>query len=193
MVREGGVTLPNATEGNVPRDANGSKTKPETKLPAMATERRSEIPEVGGSSPSPRAISKIKPLQFRWREPLGHQHCPYARRTILNLWLFSIRLHEWYRSDDKRHFHDHPWHFATIVLRGSYVDVSESGRDALTRWSVRFRKATHAHYVEVPVSGCVTLLVTTYKIREWGFWVKEQFRRPLKYFHKWGHVPCDEQ
>lgn len=136
---------------------------------------------------------KIKPIQFRWREPLGKPECPYAYRTLLNLWLFSIRVHEWLRSDDKRHFHDHPWWFLTVVLRGSYTDVSDSGRDRLTLGSVRFRAATHRHYVEVPAGGAVTLLLTGPKCREWGFHVAGKFKRPLRYFGKFGHPPCHEQ
>jgi len=102
-------------------------------------------------------------------------------------------VHEWYRSDDKRHFHDHPWHFVTLVLRGSYVDVSASGRDTLRFGSIRFRSASHAHYVEVPPHGAITLLLTTAKVREWGFWVRGKFKRPLRYFGKFGHPPCGEQ
>ena len=147
--------------------------------------------EVGGSSPSPRP--KIKRFQFRYREPLGHDVCPYAHRTLLNLGLFSIRLHEWHRSDDKRFFHDHPWHFITLVLRGSYTDVSAAGRDMLTAGSIRYRSAGHAHYVEVPPTGAVTIIVTSRVVRNWGFWVKGKFVRPLRFFGKFGHPPCEEQ
>jgi hypothetical protein len=146
--------------------------------------------EVGDSNPSPRPISKF---QLRWREPLGRKECPYAYRWTLNLWLFSIRVHQWIRSDDKRHFHDHPWHFITLVLRGSYTDVSPSGRDELRMGSVRFRRATHRHYVEVPLGGALTVILTSPPVRNWGFWVKGVFKRPLRYFGKYGHPPCDDQ
>jgi hypothetical protein len=176
----------------------GSIPSPRPSLRSSSTVEHSHHPhgkvgETGGSSPSLRAISKIRPFQFRWREPLGKPECPYAYRWILNLWLFSIRVHQWVRSDDKRYFHDHPWSFITIVLRGSYVDVSPAGRDPLSLGSIRFRKATHQHYVEVPRGGALTLLVTTLPVRHWGFWVKGKFKRPLRYFGKYGHVPCSEQ
>lgn len=157
--------------------------------------------EVGGSSPSPRPNSTLdghakrpmRSFQFRWREPLGHDVCPYAHRTLLNLGWFSIRLHEWHRSDDKRFMHDHPWHFVTFVLRGSYTDVSAEGRDVLTAGSVRYRRADHAHYVEVPPTGAVTIIFTSRVVRNWGFWVKGKFVRPLRFFGKYGHPPCSEQ
>jgi hypothetical protein len=124
---------------------------------------------------------------------MGKPECPYARRTALNLALFSIRVHEWYRSDDKRFFHDHPYWFFTLVLRGSYTDVSPAGRDTLRAGSIRFRRAEHQHYVEVPPAGALTVLLTSPKIREWGFWVRGKFKRPLRYFGKFGHPPCSEQ
>jgi hypothetical protein len=170
-------------------------------------EHQCEKLSVGGSNPSHRAISagakrdglakrKFSPFQFRLREPLGWEDCPYAYRTTFNLGLFSIRIHEWHRSDDKRNMHDHPWPFLTLVLRGSYVDVSEKNgivvRDQLRAGSIRFRPATHRHYVEVPPGGALTILLTTKKLRDWGFWVKGKFTRPLRYFGKFHHPPCSE-
>lgn len=138
-------------------------------------------------------MKKFAPFQVRWNECLGDPACPYMRRWVINAGLFSIRLHQWYRSDDKRFMHDHAWDFATIVLRGGYTDVSEHGRDALRAGSVRFRKAEHRHYVEVPADGCLSLLICMKPRRNWGFWVKGRLLRPLKFFSKHGHPACDEQ
>lgn len=79
------------------------------------------------------------------------------------------------------------------MLKGSYTDVSPQGKDVLTRGSIRFRKAKHPHYVDVAKGGCWTFLITGPMTRKWGFWVNGKFKRPLKYFHKFGHPPCDEQ
>lgn len=157
------------------------------------SERRREKPKIVVRIHAPAPISKIKPFQVRWREPLGKKECPYAYRWVLNLKFFSVRVHQWLRSDDKRHFHDHPWSFATIVLRGSYTDVSPAGRDILRPGSFRFRRADYRHYVDVTASGALTLLVTTAPLRNWGFWVKGKFKRPLRYFGRYGHPPCHEQ
>lgn len=35
-----------------------------------------------------------------WAEPLGRPECPYARRWVLNLGVFAIRIHHWIKSDD---------------------------------------------------------------------------------------------
>jgi len=108
----------------------------------------------------------------------------------------SLICHSHYhfiRSDDKRYMHDHGWSFLTLVLKGSYTDVSPDGRDVMKAGSIRYRKATHAHYVDVPEGGCWTLVFSGRSKRKWGFWVDGKFKRPLKYFHKFGHPPCSEQ
>ena len=138
---------------------------------------------------------KTKPFQIRWNEPLGMDECPYARRWVFLFFDYGIRIHQWYRSDDKRHFHDHPWWFITMVLKGGYTDVSPDGRDTLRFGSIRFRKAEHRHYVDVPKHGALTILFTGRPIRKWGFWIdgKKVIWRPLRYMSKYGHPPCEEQ
>ncbi len=140
-------------------------------------------------------MGRMKPFQLRWAEPLGEKECPYAIRYVLNLWLFAIRIHVWKRSDDKRFFHDHPWGFLTFVLWGSYVDVSLRGRELLRTGAVRHRRANHRHYVEVPRRGCITFLITGPVRQHWGFYLPGRVRkmRPLRYFSRYGHPPCDEQ
>jgi hypothetical protein len=142
---------------------------------------------------------KFKSFQFRWNEPLGLSHCPYMRRYVLILFGFGLRLHVWYRSDDKRYLHNHPWNFITFVLKGSYKDFSSVAphqvviEDHLKQFSLRWRKAEHLHYVEVPKGGCITLLFTMPPKQKWGFWINSRILRPLRYFSRYGHPPCDSQ
>jgi hypothetical protein len=125
------------------------------------------------------------------RATLGLPECPYMRRWVLDFGLFALRVHRWEASDDKRAFHDHAWWFLTLVLWGSYVDVSPSGRDRLRFGSIRFRRADHKHTVEVQRRGTWTLLVTGPVARRWGFWVGEKLFKRDKYFATHGHHPCD--
>lgn len=127
-----------------------------------------------------------------WNDPLGKKECPYAYRWVFNFGLFSIRIHKWIRSDDKRYFHDHPWSFITFVLKGSYTDVSPNKKDDLNRWSIRYRKSTHKHYVKVKKGGALTLLVTGPQTKNWGFWIKKKLLYPSQYFKQYGHPPCSE-
>ena len=140
-----------------------------------------------------KAFWQTKTFQLRWNEPLGEKDCPYAFRWVFIFFGYSIRIHHFLRSDDKRYFHDHAWWFYTFVLKGSYTDVSETGSDTLKRFQWRFRPAEHKHYVDVPKGGVWTILLTGAKERNWGFWINGKMKRPLKYFDKFGHPPCAEQ
>lgn len=147
-------------------------------------------------------------MKIRWSEPLGEEICPYLRRWMIDFGPFAIRLHHWYRSDDKRAPHDHPWWFATCVLAGAYDDWSyetEGGIpdldnrkiDHLHRWSVRFRPSRHIHSISVREGGCWTLMISGRPIKRWGFWVRRKdgsprFKRSNKYFLEDGHHPCDQ-
>lgn len=144
-----------------------------------------------------------------WNQPLGKPECPYMYRYMLNFGLFSIRLHVWHRSDDKRYLHDHAVDFVTIVLKGSYTDISrevladrplgpEKG-DMMHAGSIRYRKAEHLHCVYEPTSPTITLLFCGPKRRNWRFWVQNdthpdgRWFRPLRFFSRYGHPACEEK
>lgn len=154
-------------------------------------------------------------LGITWRQPLGEPECPYAERWVLNLGrLGSIRLHHWFRSDDKRAKHDHPSDFITLVLKGSYVDLAQrpdcdhcdgdpkcihcNMMESMTPGKIRRRRAEHRHTVAVMPGGCWTLLYFWPERRHWGFWVprkldgKLKWKKANKYFLEHGHHPCDQ-
>lgn len=130
--------------------------------------------------------------QSCWNQKLGRPECPYLIRFVLDFYIFSVRVHYWLKSDDERHFHDHSWNFLSIILGGSYVDVSPDGEDKVEFGSIRYRKATHKHYVKVGKDRCLSLLICGFPIRKWGFWVngRERLMRPLRYFSRYGHPQC---
>lgn len=137
----------------------------------------------------------LKPFSIRWNEPLGKPECPYMRRYVLNLKWFSIRLHIWYRSDDKRFMHNHAFNFWTIVLKGFYLDVTDDVNaisECMHAGTIRYRPASHTHFVGFPKPGTITLLFCGPKIQNWGFKVNGKFMRPLRFFSRYGHPDCDE-
>ena len=126
-----------------------------------------------------------------WGERLGREECPYLRRWAINFGLFSIRIHYWHSGDDPRYFHDHPWWFVTLVLKGSYSDVTEHGRERMTPGTIRYRGALHRHTVDVAKGGCWTFMITGPAVRLWGFWVNGKFKKSNKFFLEHGHHPCN--
>ena len=137
--------------------------------------------------------TKFKTFQFRWKEPLGKPECPYLYRWTLILFGYSIRLHHWIRSDDKRHFHDHPVDLISIILKGRYFNVTPDGRREVKAGSWWYSEGVKKHYLEIPDGGAWTLLFCSRPYRKWGFFVNNHLWRPLRYFHKFGHPPCDLQ
>ena len=134
-------------------------------------------------------------MKWHWRQKLGKPECPYLERWVFDFYFFSIRIHHWFFGDDPRHFHDHGWDFAGIVLSGSYVDVNPNGRELMNTGKVFYRKAEHRHTVET--SGCWTLLITGKEKREWGFWLKNKSGKDIwfkakRYFLKKGSHPCQK-
>jgi hypothetical protein len=108
-------------------------------------------------------------------------------------WPFgAVRLHEIVSSDDQRAFHDHPWDFVAVGLRGSYVEEVPRrvtmGTDGLGRSYIahcpkpgtgdrrRFhapfvnrKRATDLHSLTVERGPVWTLFVSGRKQRTWGF------------------------
>lgn len=100
-------------------------------------------------------------------------------------------MHHWLGPDDDRAFHDHPWWFLTLVLRGGYADRHPGGEDRLRAGSVRIRPALYRHTVVPDPGGAWTLLITGRPRRAWGFWLDGKFRKANKWFLKYGHHPCN--
>src|SRR4051812_45864776 len=69
---------------------------------------------------------------------------PVPRNHLCNLY-----LHKFLRSDDDKALHNHPWWFASIILRGSYIEHRPTGRRTRRAGSIGFRPASTRHRVEL--------------------------------------------
>jgi hypothetical protein len=108
---------------------------------------------------------------------IGNPADPY----LLRWWLiprnrfFNLYLHAILRSDDDRALHDHPWHFASMILIGSYTEhaLDRNGYPIKNRYragDTLFRRASYPHRLELdPDVGAWTLVVTSPRVRQWGF------------------------
>lgn len=102
----------------------------------------------------------------------------------------STRTHKILRSDLDRDLHNHPWHYATLILEGGYWEVTPRDFDQpyaldrddghrvrtwygpgnlLVRCHPRFR-----HRLEVPEGGyAITCFSYLAKHRDWGFFTPQ--------------------
>ena len=102
------------------------------------------------------------------------------RNTPFNVFLHKICV------DDPRDFHDHPWWYFTIILKGGYWEESPDVLHAIgNRWvwlradvkkkwrgpgSFRLARATDYHKLSLKAGKPAwTLFIRGRKSREWGF------------------------
>ena len=115
---------------------------------------------------------------------------PYLERYYVFLrdrkWFpFNVFLHKFLKSDPDD-VHDHPWPYATIILKGGYYEWvpqfnsknEKIGEIAKWRGPGHFRTcgATSYHRIELdPSVECWTLFMPGIKQRDWGFLVKNKW------------------
>ena len=118
---------------------------------------------------------------------IGSSANPYMLRWYLlpRNHRINIYLHKFMRDDDDRALHDHPWWFASFMLKGKYIEwmpmpYTVLGQTVIepqtrTAGSLAFRSAEHRHCVKLPRREdgspipCWTLVMTGPKTRLWGF------------------------
>ena len=114
---------------------------------------------------------------------------PYLIRFYLFLrdrknFPFNITLHKVLKSDE-RVLHDHPWNYATLILKGGYWEnipiYSREGNvvGATRVWRgpghFRYRKANDLHWLELEKDEngneipCWSLFYMGKKAQDWGF------------------------
>jgi hypothetical protein len=126
-----------------------------------------------------------------------------AREPYLKRWyLFRCRalgifLHRFFRSDEERALHDHPWSFITVILWRGYIEHCEQQcavcgyhQVAKRRWplTIHFRHAEWRHRVEL-IGGkpSWTLVFRFRERRDWGFWEPNGFVR----WNHWWQKHCE--
>ena len=115
---------------------------------------------------------------------------PYLERYYVFLknrkWFpFNIFLHKFLKSDPDD-VHDHPWPYATLILKGGYWEwiplFDEQGKkvNEIAHWRgrghFRISKATSYHRIELdPDVTCWTLSMPGPQRKEWGFPVRNKW------------------
>ena len=120
---------------------------------------------------------------------------PYLERYYIFLkdrkcFPFNVFLHRFLKSDPDD-FHDHPWGYSTLILKGGYwewvpqfTDGKKTGEYGTWRGPGHFRtcSANSYHRIELdPDVECWTLFMPGPQKREWGFLVKNQWVQHEQY------------
>ena len=99
---------------------------------------------------------------------------PYLERYYLFLkdrqrFPFNVFLHKFLKGDPDD-LHDHPWPYATFILRGGYWETTPNGKFWRGAGHFRICKANSFHRIELePGVTTWTLFMPGPKKRNWGF------------------------
>lgn len=111
-------------------------------------------------------------------------------RIVYTPW-FAVYIHRIFKSDSDLFMHDHPWDYFSMVLFGSYNEITPDtmrpgqGKNViLLPGFCSRRKAEAFHKIgSLNTKSVTTLFVTGRRRRDWGFmvgdrWIQhEQFRK----------------
>ncbi len=117
-------------------------------------------------------------------------NAPYLERYYVFLkdrkhFPFNVFIHKFLKSDPDD-VHDHPWPYATLILKGGYYewtpvfDVEGKKITETCRWRgpghFRICSATSYHRIELdPNITAWTMFMPGPQKREWGFFVKNKW------------------
>ena len=114
---------------------------------------------------------------------IGGPESPYLERwwVVPRNKFFNIYLHRFWRSDDDRALHDHPWSNVSFLLAGEYVEhtIKAGGVHVFKRYCAgdfKLRSPWKAHRIEVNAVPVWSLFITGPRLREWGFHCERGWR-----------------
>jgi len=148
-------------------------------------------------------LKKIFTRWGRYRVIMDRQdNEPYLERYYLFLrdrrrFPFNVFLHKFLKGDPDD-VHDHPWPYATLILKGGYYewipqfnpDGTKSGEIRKWRGPGHFRTCSPESYHRIELADGVTawtLFMPGPKRRDWGFLVQDRWVPHEQYFQLCKH------
>lgn len=135
---------------------------------------------------------------LNWLDKLGRKRIifdrvdnePYLERYYLFLkdrkkFPFNVFLHKFLKGDPDD-VHDHPWPYATLILKGGYYEwIPEFNKEGKKIGELRYWRgpghfrtcgSNSYHRIELkPGVTAWTLFMPGPQKRDWGFWVKNKW------------------
>lgn len=113
--------------------------------------------------------------------PIVNRAGPYMTRYIVYIGAASLRIHRFYRGDDDRYPHTHPWPFLTIPFAPYYEDLFEKGKYVGTRkvpaFLPNYRNGSFEHIVvcraDEKRGPFWTFVITFGMPKAWGFYTPQ--------------------
>ena len=122
----------------------------------------------------------IKKLTLRIRE--GDFPVYLIRYSLFKCPWFAVKLHKIILSDED-YFHDHPWSFISIILKGGYIEHTPERSRLYGAGSILWRPSPSIHKIQV-YQPATTLVITFKKTRTWGFYTGSGFVKWFDFYKK---------
>ena len=110
------------------------------------------------------------PLVKEIKSKSGELH--FRRWAIVETAWLRIYLHFIAAPDYDLHLHTHPWHFFSLVLKGTYVEQTVDKDTIRIAPTIAFRWYNTAHKILRVLLPCWTLVFAFGKRKEWGYRLK---------------------
>ena len=93
---------------------------------------------------------------------------------------FGVFVHHMAGPDPGKDLHDHPWNFASLILKGGYNEwraqtrtPGNKRRSVRKRWSWKALRRNECHRIDRLHGNTWTLVLHGPRLGEWGFYVPE--------------------
>lgn len=95
----------------------------------------------------------------------------FQRFAIFEIQNFaSLYIHKIYKADKDKHLHTHPWNFASVILKGSYVEQTDDAFRLKSPGTFSFAGRHFFHKIWEIKSGPVISLFFVYgKYKPWYY------------------------
>lgn len=117
-------------------------------------------------------------------EYMRRYHLEYTRNR-------SARFHHILAGDPSTDLHDHPWDYTTIILAGSYTEVTPDGAYRYAAPCILTRRATQLHRLVLDDGPVWTWFSTGPVCRRWGFMTSTGWVPWQQHARGTTAVPCE--
>jgi hypothetical protein len=108
-----------------------------------------------------------------------------TRWRLLQTPFFGLFLHAIRRPDEDRNLHSHPWNFASLILKGGYIEKRPHKTEVRKAGSIAWRKAEDFHAItKLLRTPTWTLVFIGRNRKNWGYDVDGDFIDHETY-HRW--------
>ncbi len=95
----------------------------------------------------------------------------FERYAIFEIENFaSLYIHRIHKADKDKHLHTHPWNFASVILKGAYVEETDDGLNIKIPGVFSFAGRHFCHKIRQILEGPVISLFFVYgKYKPWYY------------------------